>query len=229
MSVARLSLPFVVGAAAANVMSCRPPPPRRPADRVEGPAQRVQRDMVQERRRFLLRLPRCSLTYLLGGLGHAFPALCPARAFASRIPLGRGPSLPGLRRGSRPVVRLLRRYYGPVRLLHPVHLRLRIPPSLRGPGTTAGQSEDLPGPGGGRTYVPGVSDAAKLPRTSPCRGADDVAFDGFERLGASEYPAFGAQYPCPHAPLDMFDTQPLKIVVDPYNDLIHSFLWINKR
>ena len=55
------------------------------------------------------------------------PALCPARAVASRIPLGRGPSLHRLRRGSRPLVRPLQRYYGPVRLLHSVHLRLRIP------------------------------------------------------------------------------------------------------
>ena len=99
-----------------------------PLQRVEGPAQRVRRDMMQERRQSLLRLPRCCLPYPLGGLGHAFPALCPARAVASRIPLGRGPSLHRLRRGASPLVRPLRRYYGPVRLLHSVHLRLRIPP-----------------------------------------------------------------------------------------------------
>ena len=107
---------------------CHAVHPRRgvPLQRMEGPAQRVRRDMMQERRQLLPRLPRCSLTYPLGGLGHAFPALRPARAFASRIPLGRGPSLRELRGGSRPFVRPLRRYYGPVRLLHPVHLRLRF-------------------------------------------------------------------------------------------------------
>ena len=34
-------------------------------------------------------------------------------------------------------------------------------------------------------YVPGLFDAAKLPRASPCRGAGDVAFDTSHRLGAS--------------------------------------------
>ena len=47
----------------------------------------------------------------------------------------------------------------------------------------------------------GVSDAAKLLHTSPSRGVDDVAFDVFDRLGTSDFCAFGAQYPCPHAPL----------------------------
>ena len=90
---------------------CHAVNPRRsvPLQRVEGPAQRVRRDMMQERRQFLLRLPRCSLPYPLGGLGHAFPTLRPARAFASRIPLGRGPSLHGLRRGLHPLVHPLRR------------------------------------------------------------------------------------------------------------------------
>ena len=76
------------------------------------------------------------------------------------------------------------------------------------PARLSGQSEDLPGPGGGRTYVPGVSDAAKLPRTSPCHGAGDIAFDAFDRLGASDYLAFGAQCPCPHAPLPTLHPRP---------------------
>ena len=55
------------------------------------------------------------------------------------------------------------------------------------------RSEDLPGPDGGRTDVHGVSDAAKLPCTSPSRGAGDVAFDELDRLGAPNYLTFGAQ------------------------------------
>ena len=47
----------------------------------------------------------------------------------------------------------------------------------------------------------GVSDAAKLPCTSPSRGAGDVAYDELDRLGAPNYLTFGAQYPCPNAPL----------------------------
>ena len=70
------------------------------------------------------------------------------------------------------------------------------------------RSEDLPGPDGGRTDVHGVSDAAKLPCTSPSRGAGDVAFDELDRLGASDYLTFGAQYPCPHAPLPTLQPQP---------------------
>ena len=54
----------------------------------------------------------------------------------------------------------------------------------------------------------GVSDAGKLPCTSPSRGAGDVAFDELDRLGASDYLTFGAQYPCPHAPLPTLQLRP---------------------
>ena len=54
----------------------------------------------------------------------------------------------------------------------------------------------------------GVSDAAKLPCTSPSRGSGDVAFDELDRLSASDYLTFGAQYPCPHAPLPTLQPQP---------------------
>ena len=49
--------------------------------------------------------------------------------------------------------------------------------SFAAPIRPSGQSEDLPGPGGGLTCVHGVPDAAKLPRTSPSCGVGDVAFD----------------------------------------------------
>ena len=39
------------------------------------------------------------------------------------------------------------------------------------PARLPGRSEDLPGPDEGRSYVHGVSDAAKLPCTSPSRGS----------------------------------------------------------
>ena len=74
-------------------------------------------------------------------------------------------------------------------------------PSLCGPAQLPGQREDLPGPVVGPTYGHGIPDAAKLPQTWPTRGVDDVAFDVFDRLGTSDFRAFGAQYPCPHAPL----------------------------
>ena len=76
------------------------------------------------------------------------------------------------------------------------------------PARLPGQSEDLPGPGGGRTCVPGVSDAAKPFHTSPLHGAVGVAFDAFDRLGASDNLSFGAQYPCPRAALPTLHHRP---------------------
>src|SRR5580658_5917024 len=49
------------------------------------------------------------------------PALCPGRGRLTAVPLGRGPSLHGLRRGNALIVRPLHRYYSLVRLLIRVH------------------------------------------------------------------------------------------------------------
>ncbi len=54
------------------------------------------------------------------------PALCPARAVPSGTPREQVPSLHPLRSRSLGVVRGVRRYYAPVRLLTPVHHRLRL-------------------------------------------------------------------------------------------------------
>jgi hypothetical protein len=59
-------------------------------------------------------------------LCHAYPALRPARALLARIPLGPHPWLHQLRSGSLRFVRRLHSYYGRVRLLVPVHHRLRF-------------------------------------------------------------------------------------------------------
>src|SRR5262245_31655812 len=51
-------------------------------------------------------------------LGHSFPALCRTRVGLNNVLLGPRPSLPTLRRERIfPVVRLVHRYYGVVRLL----------------------------------------------------------------------------------------------------------------
>src|SRR6516165_9463371 len=50
------------------------------------------------------------------------PALCPGRGGLAAVPLGRGPSLHGLRRGRTLFVRLLHRSYSLVRLLIRVHV-----------------------------------------------------------------------------------------------------------
>src|SRR6516162_9582607 len=59
-------------------------------------------------------------------LGHAYPALSPARASLVRIPLGPCPSLHQLRSGSLRFVHRLPSYYDRVRLLGSVHHRLRL-------------------------------------------------------------------------------------------------------
>ena len=87
---------------------------------------RLDRDMVEERRQTFPWLPAYELPYPFGRLWRAFPALRPARALASRIPLGLGPWLHRLRRDPSPLVRRLHSYYDRVRFLHAVHHRLRI-------------------------------------------------------------------------------------------------------
>src|SRR5215207_3067784 len=80
-------------------------------------------------------------------LGHAYPARGPARAESARIPLGPHPWLHQLRSGSLRFVRRLPSYYGGVRLLVPVHHRLRLLtfPMRAGNGNRrAGQTRDLP-------------------------------------------------------------------------------------
>src|SRR6266849_23718 len=83
-------------------------------------------DVVEERGELLLPLFPCSLPYALQPLGHTCPAQCPARAVLARIPLGLGPWLHQLRSGLLRFVRRLHSYYGLVRLLTPVHHRLRL-------------------------------------------------------------------------------------------------------
>src|SRR5438552_12184286 len=66
------------------------------------------------------------LPYAFLRLCHACLALSPVRALPARIPLGPRPSLHRLRGGLLRFVRRLQSYYGEVRLLVPVHHRLRL-------------------------------------------------------------------------------------------------------
>src|ERR1700756_2375720 len=81
--------------------------------------------------------------------GTRTPAQCPARALPSGTSLEQAPSLHPLRGRVLGVVRGLHWYYAPVRLLAPVHRRLRL---LAFPTRTLGhvaigQMRDLPGSG----------------------------------------------------------------------------------
>ncbi len=74
----------------------------------------------------------CCLPHTGQSLGHAFPTLCRAHARLSDVLLCLCPSLPSLR-GKLPfVVRLVHWYYGTVRLLLNVRVRLSVY-GLRGP------------------------------------------------------------------------------------------------
>ncbi len=116
----------------------------------KGLAQKVDRDVVQQRGEpLVLPLSRRS-PYTLKRLGHAGPALGPGHALLDRVSLGPLPSLHRLRRRNLGFVRRLPRYYGGVRLLPSVHHRLR-PPAF--PMRTASTQARRPGerPPGSRT------------------------------------------------------------------------------
>src|ERR1700730_18036389 len=62
------------------------------------------------------------------------PTQCPGRGRLAVVPLGRGPSLHGLRRGQAPFVRPLVGYYNPVRILIRVHVHRSAVAFMNRPG-----------------------------------------------------------------------------------------------
>src|SRR5207244_6456081 len=127
-------------------------------------------DMVEERGEPLLLPLPCGLPYAVQRLGHPSPTLCPVCALLLRVPLGprpllspgAGSSLHRLRPRSPGFVRRLRRYYDGVRLLAPVHRRLRLlafPWRKQGSRTGAaqqppGRTRDLSEPAPAKAGVP---------------------------------------------------------------------------
>src|ERR1700722_9958807 len=80
--------------------------------------------MEQQRCEPPLLVRHCSFAYTFKRTVRVVPALCPGHVLLARVPLDRAPSLHSLRRHSFGFVRLLRRYYGPVRLPIDVHPRV---------------------------------------------------------------------------------------------------------
>jgi hypothetical protein len=107
--------------------------PRHPVDSGRGiPSQSEQRlsepvngDVVKKRSELCLPVLPCYLPYTVQRIRHVMiPALSPGRVLLVRVPLGQAPSLHDLRPRFPGFVRLLRRYYRPVRLPRVVHLRI---------------------------------------------------------------------------------------------------------
>src|SRR5580700_4412906 len=76
----------------------------------------------------------CCFSHTAQSLGHSCPALCRVGVGLNDVLLGPRPSLPRLRRRSLFFVRLVHRYYGAVRLLRNVRVRL-VAWHLRGPAS----------------------------------------------------------------------------------------------
>src|SRR6516162_5672172 len=99
---------------------------------VKAVAEQTDSEMVEQSGEPFLLPFSCCLPHTAQSLGHSFPALCRARVGRNDVLLGPRPSLPNLRGGLLPFVRLVHRYYSAVRLLRRVHARL-VAQRLRGP------------------------------------------------------------------------------------------------
>src|SRR6202790_5303268 len=90
--------------------------------------------MVEQSREPFLLSFLCCYSHTVQSLGHSSPALCRVGVGLNDVLLGPRPFLPSLRRRSLFFVRLVHRYYGAVRLLQSVRVRL-VALRLRGPAS----------------------------------------------------------------------------------------------
>src|SRR6516225_8610228 len=102
---------------------------------VKAVAEQTDSEMVEQSGESFLLPFSCCLPHTAQSLGHSYPALCRARVGRNDVLLGPRPSLPNLRGGLLPFVRLVHRYYSAVRLLRRVHARI-VALRLRGPVST---------------------------------------------------------------------------------------------
>src|SRR5215470_17282818 len=109
------------------------------------------------------------------------PAQCPGRGRLAAVPLGRGPSLHGLRGGQALFVRPLLGYYDPVRILIRVHVHCSAVTFMNRPGLPVRARMRLP-----RFRAKNVSTCTRSPTARGSSHAshspwDDVAFSSTER------------------------------------------------
>src|SRR5205807_5409605 len=108
------------------------------------------------------------------------PAQCPGRGRLVAVPLGRGPSLHGLRRGQALFVRPLLGYYDPVRILIRVHVHRSAVAFMNRPGLPVRTRMRLP-----RFRAKNFSTCTRSPTARGSSHAshspwDDVAFSSTE-------------------------------------------------
>src|SRR4030081_3756243 len=108
------------------------------------------------------------------------PAQCPGRGRLVAVPLGRGPSLHGLRRGQALFVRPLLGYYDPVRILIRVHVHCSAVAFMNRPGLPVRARMRLP-----RFRAKNFSTCTRSPTARGSSHAshspwDDVAFSSTE-------------------------------------------------
>src|SRR5271157_2394027 len=92
--------------------------------RVKAFPQQIGSHMVEQGSELSSLILLCCFPHARQSLGHAYPALCQVRVRLNDVLPRLCPSLPGLRRRSPSLVRLVHRYYSTVRLLQHVHVRL---------------------------------------------------------------------------------------------------------
>ena len=113
-----------------------PVDPRRgiPLQREVAPFQKLDGEVMQQRGELYTRTLSRRSAHSRQSRRHGDPALSPDRGSLTAVPLGRGPSLHGLRRERTPVVRPLQRYYYLVLLLARVHAHRSVLPFMNRPG-----------------------------------------------------------------------------------------------
>src|SRR5580765_775139 len=94
---------------------------RVPREREIALRQEVDGDVMQQCSEPYISTLSCRLAHGCQSVRRGIPAQCPGRGRLTAVPLGRGPSLHGLRRGNALIVRPLHRYNSLVRLLIRVH------------------------------------------------------------------------------------------------------------
>ena len=159
--------------------------------------------MVEQGREPFLLPFLCCFSHTIQSLGHSFPTLCRASVGLNDVLLGPRPFLPSLRRRSLFFVRLVHRYYGAVRLLRSVHVRIvacafaNRPRSLSGRGTpeVSRFSCMLFLSVRGFSDYAGPSDRSRLTRIRR------NAFLHQEESRRPDFPFFEAQSPGPPIPL----------------------------